>query len=108
MGIKTYFENIGLEADVMINVLFGGQPGQTVSMRSAIGAGYTPAGRTGPRMWFWCAVCWALNYIVQKNHCALQMTSKPEPGYVYVKAAAAFMILFLAIRAIVLLSIHLL
>lgn len=86
----NYFERVGLEFDIAVNVLTGGKLGQTVSLRSAIGAGYTAEGRTGPRQPGWCLMCWFLNWAVQRGHCPDQFVSGPTPPVVMIRAGLAF------------------
>jgi hypothetical protein len=81
-GFLAYLERCGIEFDVAVNVLTGGQLGQTVSLRVA------EAERAG-KLWG-CLFCQFLSEAVQKDHCALQFTNKPSPWTVYVRAGIAF------------------
>ena len=79
-----YLERCGIEFDTAINVLTGGQLGQTVSLRVA------EAERAGKE--WGCLFCWFLDWAVQRNHCALQFSKTPSPWTVYVRAGIAFAI----------------
>lgn len=78
----NYWQRVGIEFDIAVNVLTGGQLGQTVSYRSAV------AWRAGKR--WGCIMCWFLNWAVQKNHCPEQFTSDPTPNFDMMRAGIAF------------------
>jgi hypothetical protein len=99
-GLLAYFERCGIEFDTAVNVLTGGQLGQTVSLRVA------EAQRAG-KLWG-CLFCRFLDVAVQKDHCALQFTTKPSPGSVYVRAGLAFAVGIGSIVGLVRLGLHLL
>jgi hypothetical protein len=82
----------GIIFDETINVLTGGEAGQTVSLRAAIGAGYTPEGRVGPRKLRWCIFCAFLAKAVQPNHCALQFIAGKSNWRTWVRAMITFAI----------------
>lgn len=77
-----YLERCGIEFDTAVNVLTGGQLGQTVSYRVAVAA------RAGKR--WGCVFCWFLNWAVQRNHCALQFVNVPSTVMTYLRAGVAF------------------
>jgi hypothetical protein len=81
-AFADYVERCGVEFDTAVNVLTGGQLGQTVSYRAAVAA------RDGSRVG--CALCWVLNWAVQRNHCALQFTNTPSTAVTYVRGGIAF------------------
>jgi hypothetical protein len=87
----SYLERVGLEFDIAVNVLTGGQLNQTVSLRSAI------ADRDG-RKWG-CFMCWFLNWAVQRNHCALQFSTGPTKPVVMIRAGIAFFVGAVALSA---------
>jgi hypothetical protein len=80
-GFLAYLERCGIEFDTAVNVVTGGQLGQTVSLRVA------EAQRAG-KLWG-CLFCRFLDVAVQP-HCALQFITKPSPASVYVRAGIAF------------------
>lgn len=80
--LSRYLTRVGIEADTAINVLCGGQLGQTVSYRCAV------AWRAG-KPWG-CAMCWFLNWAVQRGHCPAQFTNAPTPWFDMVRAGIAF------------------
>jgi hypothetical protein len=88
-----YLGRCGIEFDTSVNVLFGGQLGQTVSYRVAVAA------RDGKR--WGCIFCWFLSWAVQKNHCALQFEKGPSPVSTYIRAGIAFATAFLALAGLV-------
>jgi hypothetical protein len=95
-----YLERCGVEFDTAVNVLAGGQLGQTVSLRVAIAA------RAGKR--WGCVFCWFLNWAVQRNHCALQFQNVPSPVLTYIRAGVAFGVGILSVIALVHLAVGLL
>jgi hypothetical protein len=98
-GLLAYFERCGIEFDTAVNVLTGGNLGQTVSLRVA------EAQRAGKL--YGCVFCWFLNWAVQPNHCQLQFTTKPSPWTVYVRAGIAFAVGIGSIVGLVRLGLHL-
>jgi hypothetical protein len=80
----------GISFDETINVLTGGNAGETVSLRAAIGAGWTAQGRTGPRKPGWCWFCRFLSITVQPHHCELQFVDTPSNWKTWVRAGVAF------------------
>jgi hypothetical protein len=98
-----YFERVGIEFDIAINVLTGGPLGWTVSQRAAWEAGWRPstdparAQRTGPRKRRGCLFCRFLGLVVQRDHCALQFTDRPSSVPTYIRAGIAFGVGFLAL-----------
>jgi hypothetical protein len=62
----TYFYNVGVAFDMMLNALLGGQAGQTISYRAAVN-GLVRHKR------FWCVFCRFLSWLVQRNHCEDQL-----------------------------------
>jgi hypothetical protein len=98
--LKAYLEANAVNFDVTINGLLGGKPGQTLSLRAAIGAGWTAEGRTGPRKPGWCLFCRFLSIAVQRGHCRLQFSSAPSPIETYVRAAIGFAVGIGAVVAI--------
>jgi len=78
----VYVERCGIEFDTAINVLTGGQLGQTVSYRVAV------AQEDGKR--WGCVFCQFLNWAVQRNHCALQFTDQPSTPLTFIRAGVAF------------------
>ena len=88
----NYFERCGIEFDVAVNVLFGGNLGETVSMRAAV------AERDG-KTWG-CWFCWLLARLVQRGHCLDQFLNNPSPVWVYLRAGLAFAVAILASVAI--------
>jgi hypothetical protein len=94
----SYWKRVGLETDIWINVLTGGKPGQTVSLRTAEADGwrYDEASKGPVRYvtkvkWWGCVGCRVLNW-VQNDHCERQFEQEPTPGLVYVRAAIAFLL----------------
>lgn len=87
---------LGIEFDKTINVLTGGQFGQTVSYRTAYGAGWRVDPATGmprqlgPREPGWCALCWFLGVFVQRRHCMLQFVKGPSNWLTWVRAGICF------------------
>lgn len=101
-----FFERVGIEFDIAINVLTGGPLGWTVSQRAAYGAGWRPspdpatAQRTGKRKPGCCVFCRFLSLVVQRGHCSLQFTNKPSSIPTYIRAGIAFGVGFAALAAI--------
>ncbi len=77
-----YLERCGIEFDVAVNVLAGGDLGQTVSYRVAVAA------REGRRIG--CLFCWFLDWAVQRNHCERQFGNDPAGPLTFVRAGVAF------------------
>ena len=65
-----YFARCGVEFDTAVNVLTGGNLGQTVSLRCAV------ANRDGKRWGRWA--CAFLSVVVQRDHCPLQFVAGPS------------------------------
>lgn len=85
--------------DVTANVLTGGEPGQTLSMRAALGA------RAG--IWRWCVLCRLLDVLVQRNHCAETLgPSAVVPVSVYWRAGLCFAVATAAVIAVIVVLIH--
>lgn len=85
----AYLKRVGIMFDIAVNVLTGGQLGETVSYRVACAERDEEAkGEDGWGCWF----CWFLNWAVQKGHCALQFTNLPSPTWTYIRAGIAFAI----------------
>lgn len=79
--------------DVTANVLTGGEPGQTLSTRAALGA------RAG--IWRWCVLCRLLSWLVQRDHC--EQTLDPNatvPASVYWRAGLCFAVATLAVLGV--------
>lgn len=95
-AVGRYLERNGYQFDRSVNTMAGGDPTQTVSERSAYGAGWRPGPdpehsvRTGERILGWCIFCKFLSYAVQHRHCALQFTNKKSPALTYLRAGIAF------------------
>lgn len=83
-SITRYIERCGIEFDVAVNVLLGGQLGQTISMRCALA---DRAGKPWGRF-----MCWFLSWAVQEDHCALQFSNKRVPVLSYLRASIAFLV----------------
>lgn len=83
-----YLERCGIEFDTAVNVLTGGDLGQTVSYRMAVAA------REGRRIG--CLFCWFLDWAVQKNHCSLQFDAGPNRPLTFMRAGIAFGVGFLS------------
>lgn len=81
-ALWRYFDRCGVEFDIAVNVLTGGELGQTVSYRAAV------AQRDGKR--WGCIFCWFLNYAVQRNHCPLQFVKQPANLASFIRAGVAF------------------
>jgi hypothetical protein len=91
--LERYIERVGIEFDTAVNVLFGGDLGQTVSLRAAMAA------RDGERWGCW--MCWLLGKIVQPHHCRDQFLTADTPTLVYVRAGVAFAVAGLALFGLI-------
>ena len=80
--IYAYFDRLGVELDVLINVLLGGNLGETVSMRCAL------ASRS--KKWWGCYMCEILHVIIEKDHCAKQFDDSPRVPLTVLRAGFAF------------------
>ena len=70
-AVTGYAKRVGVALDILLNVILGGVAGQTISLRAALAMqSGNPVG---------CAVCAALAFLVQRNHCALQLVPGTEP-----------------------------
>lgn len=102
-ALVAYLRRVGVEADTAVNVLTGGQLGQTVSERAAYGAGWRPtdnaavAVQSGPRKRGWCLFCGFLSRAVQDGHCGMQFTDQATPGFDMIRAGIAFGVGFAAL-----------
>jgi hypothetical protein len=96
-----YLANVGVGADIFINVLLGGVPGMTVSMRCARAAGWRQDGRTGQEYALGCFMCWLLNWVVQWNHCPDEFKNTPTPWYDMIRAVIAFAFGFFILYCII-------
>jgi hypothetical protein len=92
-ALLAYLARCGIEFDTAINVLTGGQLGQTVSYRCAV------AQRNG-KAWG-CFMCRFLNWAVQRNHCPDQFTDAPTPAFDMIRAGIAFAVGIGAVVSIV-------
>jgi hypothetical protein len=83
--MMPYLHRAGIALDILLNVLFGGMAGQTISLRAAIAAarGSRPA----------CVVCAFLSAVVEAGHCAKQLTPGAEPAAASVRAGALLLAL---------------
>jgi hypothetical protein len=106
-NLKQIDQN-GISFDESINVLTGGKAGMTLSKRTAIGAGWTKNGQTGPRHDGWCFFCKFLDVVVQKDHCRLQFQPGPTHWSTWVRAGVAFALGLFAVWSLVRLIINLL
>jgi hypothetical protein len=91
-ALTRYLNRCGVEFDVAVNVLTGGNLGETVSLRAATGA-------IKKHIRGWCLFCRFLN-LVQEDHCALQFTDLPQPESVEIRAGVAFIVGISAIGGI--------
>lgn len=82
-----YLERCGVEFDTAVNVLTGGELGQTVSLRVA--EAELQEQKQGVFGWG-CWFCKFLDIAVQRNHCQLQFSSAKSPVEVYIRAGIAF------------------
>lgn len=89
-----YFTRAGVALDILLNVVFGGVPGQTISLRAAIAAnaGSRPA----------CIVCAFLSALIEKGHCAKQLA----PGVEQTSAALRAGVLLVGLAASPFIVLH--
>jgi hypothetical protein len=92
-ALFAYLARCGIEFDTAINVLTGGELGETVSYRCAV------AQRNG-KAWG-CIMCWFLNWAVQRNHCPDQFNAAPTPAFDMIRAGIAFAVGIAAVVSIV-------
>lgn len=88
----AYLARCGIEFDIAVNVLTGGNLGETVSYRCAV------AQRNG-KAWG-CVMCAFLSWAVQHNHCPEQFTNDPTPAVDMIRAGIAFLVGGTAVLAI--------
>lgn len=87
-----YLERCGVEFNVAVNVMTGGELGQTVSHRVATAA------QEGRRIG--CLLCWFLDWAVQREHRGRQLGHTPAGWRAYLRATAAFTVGGLAVLGI--------
>lgn len=88
-SLYAYIERCGIEFDVAVNVLFGGQLSQTVSFRAALAQ---RAGKT-----WGCVFCKILSVLVQRDHCADQFIPGSSTPATFIRAGLAFGAAFLGL-----------
>lgn len=67
----SYPVRVGLAVDELLNVVFfDGEPYETISFHAAVAA-------QSKKRWG-CILCKVLDVVVEKNHCANQLTSGPS------------------------------
>ena len=74
----SYFIEIGVAFDMMLNAILGGQAGQTLSYRAAVA-------QSRRELWG-CLFCHFLAWLVQPQHCIDQLTGTGMKQAQYVRA----------------------
>jgi hypothetical protein len=74
----NYLVQVGVAFDMMLNAILGGEAGQTLSYRAALGAEMRRRG--------WCVFCRFLSWWVQHDHCAYQLAGLGMTGTQYFRA----------------------
>lgn len=81
----SYFVQLGVAFDMMLNAILGGEAGQTLSYRAALAA--------SQKVWGWCVFCRFLSWWVQRNHCANQLAGIGMDGDQYARAFVGLLML---------------
>lgn len=84
-AVFGYLIQVGIAFDMMLNAILGGDAGQTLSYRAALGM--------EARKPFWCLFCRILSWWVQHDHCADQLTGVGMNDSQYLRAFAGLLIL---------------
>lgn len=77
-AILNYFNQAGIAFSMLLNALSGGQAGQTLSYRAALGE--------EARKPFWCALCRVAAWLRGPNYCAEYLAGIEGAEWLYVSA----------------------
>ena len=81
--VMTWLENIAYAWDEFLNVLLGGLPGQTFSMRAAVA-------RQSGRVWG-CVMCAMLAALIQREHCQKTLEGEAPTGLAAIRTGLALL-----------------